>query len=118
VGPILLGPRFQQALGLSLFFLLGGAMSSIYLNIAGLYFFTARTEWLSIATACSAVIAAALAIVLTAHFGAVGAAAAYVGAQFAQLILAWLLSTRIQTMPWHRPMLAIRTLVRSWRVQA
>ena len=115
VGPMLLGPRFQEAVGLSIFFLLGGAMSSIYLNIAGLFFFTSRTEWLSIATACSAAIAVALAIVLTARFGAVGAAAAYLGAQMAQLVLSWLMSTRAQPMPWHRPLLALRTLGRSWR---
>lgn len=115
IGPMLLGPRFQGAVGLSLFFLLGGAMSSIYLNVAGLFFFTSRNEWLSLATACSAVIAVALAVVLTARFGAAGAAAAYLGAQLAQLLLAWLLSTRAQPMPWHRPLLAVRTLGRAWR---
>lgn len=113
VGPALLGPRFQAAVGLSLFFLLGGAMSSIYLNVAGLFFFTSRTEWLSIATVCSAAIAVALAIVLTKRFGAAGAAAAFLGAQTVQLALSWLLSTRVQPMPWHRPWLAVRSLGRS-----
>jgi len=113
VGPALLGPRFQDATGLALFFLLGGAMTSIYLNIAGLFFFTSRTEWLSIATVCSAAIAVGLAIVLTKRFGAAGAAAAYLGAQTTQLALSWLLSTRVQPMPWHRPWLAVRALGRS-----
>ena len=113
VGPALLGPRFQAAVGLSFFFLLGGAMSSIYLNIAGLFFFTSKNEWLSIATVCSATIAVVLAIVLTKRFGAAGAAAAYLGAQTAQLVLSWLLSTRVQPMPWHRPWLAVRALGRT-----
>jgi len=113
VGPALLGPRFQAAVGLSIFFLLGGAMSSIYLNIAGLFFFTSKNEWLSIATICSATIAVVLAIVLTKRFGAAGAAAAYLGAQTAQLALSWLLSTRVQPMPWHRPWLAVRALART-----
>jgi O-antigen/teichoic acid export membrane protein len=113
VGPTLLGPRFQGAVGLSLFFLLGGAMSSIYLNIAGLFFFTSRTEWLSIATVCSAALAVTLAIVLTTRIGAAGAAVAYFGAQTAQLALSWLLSARVQPMPWHRPWLALRALARA-----
>jgi len=113
LGPALLGPRFQAAVGLSIFFLLGGAMSSIYLNIAGLFFFTSKNEWLSIATICSATIAVVLAIVLTKRFGAAGAAAAYLGAQTAQLALSWLLSTRVQPMPWHRPWLAVRALART-----
>jgi O-antigen/teichoic acid export membrane protein len=113
VGPALLGPRFQAAVGLSIFFLLGGAMSSIYLNIAGLFFFTSKNEWLSIATICSATIAVVLAIVLTKRFGAAGAAAAYLGAQTVQLALSWLLSTRVQPMPWHRPWLSVRALART-----
>ncbi len=115
VGPALLGERYQAAIGLSLWFLLGGAMSSIYLNIAGLFFFTARNEWLSAATVSSAVLAVVMASILTARYGLSGAAAAYLCAQTAQLVLSWLLSQRIQPMPWHRPALALRTLSRSWR---
>ena len=113
IGPLILGPRYQGAIGLSLWFLLGGAMSAVYLNIAGLFFFTSRNEWLSLASVTAAIVAAVLAPMLVSHFGLVGAATAYLCAQTLLLVLSWVLSTKVQPMPWHRPLLALRVLRRS-----
>jgi O-antigen/teichoic acid export membrane protein len=108
--PLLLGPAYLEAATLSLWFLLGGAMSAIYLSVAGLFFFTSKTEWLSAATVGSAVVAVILAPMLVKRFGVVGGAISYLCVQASQLLLSWLLSTRVQPMPWHRPALAWRAL--------
>ncbi len=113
IGPLILGPSYQDAIGLSIWFLLGGAMSAIYLNIAGLFFFTSRNEWLSLASVATAIVAVGLAPMLASRFGLVGAAVAYLCSQSLLLALAWLLSTRVQPMPWHRPLLAWRVLRRT-----
>ena len=112
--PLLLDKRYLAAIDLVPFFLLGGAMSSIYLNIAGLYFFTSKTEWLSTATVLSSASALVLAPLMVAKFGLRGAAFAYFLIQALQLVLSWLLSTRVQPMPWARPGMALRVLARSW----
>ncbi|MEO5844594.1 MAG: oligosaccharide flippase family protein [Caldimonas sp.] len=112
--PLLLGARYVAALDLLPMFLLGGAMASIYLNIAGLFFFTSKTEWLSGATALSSITAVLVAPALVAAYGLRGAALSYLAIQTLQLLLSWLLSTRIRPMPWKHPRLAARLLVRGW----
>ena len=110
LGPFLLGPKFQEATHLSLWFLLGGALTASYVNIAGLFFFTLRSEWLSLATMSTAAITLVIAPLLTAELGLRGAAIAYLIAQAAQLAFSWLLSLRVQPMPWDRPALALLAL--------
>lgn len=114
-GPLLLDARFLPAIDLSIWFLLGGAVTAVYLNVAGLFFFTSKNEWLSIATVSSAGAAAVLAPFLTSTGGLRGAAASYLCIQGLFLASAWTLSLRVQPMPWHRPILAVRTLVHGFR---
>lgn len=110
-GSALLGVRYLPAIDLSLWFLLGGATTAIYLNIAGLFFFTSKTEWLSTATVTTAVTAAFAAPAMTLKWGIPGAAASFVLAQVFFLGLVWAFSTRVHPMPWNYPRLAIRSLM-------
>ncbi|MEP7294595.1 MAG: oligosaccharide flippase family protein [Burkholderiales bacterium] len=112
-GPLILDRRYLPAIELSLWFLLGGAANAVYLNIAGLFFFTSKNEWLSIATVSSAVAAALLAPAFTTAWGLTGAALSFLCTQLIFLTLAWALSLRVQPMPWNRPSLAMRALARS-----
>ena len=112
VGGVLLGQRYLAALDLTIWFLLGGALTGVYLQIAGLFFFTGRTEWISVATLSASVLAIVMAPVAVARFGLLGAAATYLTAQVALVAVAWLLSMRIRPMPWSRPVLALRVLAR------
>ena len=114
LGPLLLDKRYLAALDLVPMFLLGGAMSSIYLSIAGLFFFTSKTEWLSMATVLSSASALVVAPLMASKYGVRGAAIAYLVIQTLQLALAWLLSTKVQPMPWGRPALALRVAIRGW----
>jgi O-antigen/teichoic acid export membrane protein len=115
MGGAVVGARYLPAIDLSIYFLLGGAVTAIYLNVAGLFFFTGKTEWLSLATVATAVSAVLLAPFLASRFGLTGAALAYLSVQCIGLTLSWALSTRVQPMPWSRPSLAMRTLSARWR---
>jgi O-antigen/teichoic acid export membrane protein len=112
-GPWLLGERYQPALDLAPWFLLGGAIGGVYLNVAGLFFFTSRTEWLGAATLSACLVALLIAPWAVASLGTTGGAMAYCAAQATLLAAAWLLSRRVAPMPWHRPNLALRVLWRS-----
>lgn len=115
VGPLILDARYAAAIDLSLWFLCGGAVASSALNVAGLFFFTSRTEWLSLATVTSALLAVVLSRLIVGQFGIAGGGAAFVIAQGLQLALSWALSLRVFPMPWHRPLLAIKVLRRRMR---
>ena len=110
-GTFILGARYAGAIDLSLWFLLGGAVSAIYLSIAGLFFFTSRTEWLSVATLTSGCLGLGVAIMLTQHFGVRGGGAAFLATQTISLLATWYLSTKIFPMPWGTPRLAVRAFL-------
>jgi O-antigen/teichoic acid export membrane protein len=114
-GSLLLDSRYLPAIDLSIWFFLGGAVTAVYNNIAGLFFFTSKNEWLSLATVSAAGVAIVLAPILTTRAGLTGAALSYLAAQALFLALAWALSLRVQPMPWNRPGLAVRMLVRQLR---
>jgi hypothetical protein len=99
-----------QAVDLSLWFLLGGAAGAVYLNVAGLYFFSGKTEWISLATVTAAALAFLAAAPLVRTHGLLGGAQTYLLAQCSLLLLAWALSLRVMPLPWSRLALALRTL--------
>jgi len=111
-GDVLLGERYRDATHLAIWFLLGGAFGGAYLNVAGLFFFTSKTEWISVATLSACAVAGALAPFAVSRHGLLGGAAAYCASQAALLAAAWILSMRVKPMPWGRPLLAIRVLSR------
>jgi O-antigen/teichoic acid export membrane protein len=115
VGPFVLDARYDSSIALSLWFLCGSAVAASALNIAGLFFFTSKTEWLSAATVISALLASLLSGPLVARYGIAGGGAAFVLAQALQLWLSFALSLFVFPMPWHRPFLAIRLLRRGMR---
>jgi O-antigen/teichoic acid export membrane protein len=114
-GSWVLGSSYLQALDLSLWFLLGGAASAVYLNVAGLFFFSGKTEWISLATVSAAALALAAAAPLVAAHGVSGGAGVYVLAQCSLLVLAWALSLRVMPLPWSSPLLALRVLGRRFK---
>jgi O-antigen/teichoic acid export membrane protein len=111
-GSFVLGARYMEALHLSIWFLVGGAVLGVYLNIAGLFFFTGKTEWISAATVAASIVALLVSAPSVARFGVVGGAAAYLIAQVALLVAAWGWSCRVNPLPWGSPILAVRVLLR------
>jgi hypothetical protein len=112
-GPLILDRRYALAINLSIYFLLAGGVTAVATNICGLFFFTSKNEWLTVATGAAALAAWVLAPALAIALGLRGAALAYLCTQGLLLALCWLLSLRIQPMPWTRPGLAVRVLVRA-----
>jgi O-antigen/teichoic acid export membrane protein len=108
--PKLLGAEYRNAAVLTTWFLLGGAMNAVYLNVAGLFFFTGKTEWISLASVAAALLALLIAPLAVARFGVVGGGVTYVASQAILLLAAFVLADRIAPMPWKRPGLAIRVL--------
>jgi O-antigen/teichoic acid export membrane protein len=113
LGGALLGRQYVGALHLSIWFLIGGALSGIYMNVAALFFFTGRTEWISASTLTAAGVAALLAPWAVTHGGLAGGAATYVAAQGTLLVAAWALSLRVYPMPWRHLATAVRMFLRS-----
>jgi O-antigen/teichoic acid export membrane protein len=112
-GNFILGSKYLSSTDLTLFFLLGGALTGSYLNVAGLFFFTGRTEWITAATLTACAIAALLAPFMVNHYGLRGGALTYCTGQIVLLLAAWIFSSRVKPMPWHRPVLALRVLIGS-----
>lgn len=111
-GSFLLDARYLRAVDVSLWFLLGGAFSAMYLNVAGLFFFKGRTEWISVATLTAAATALILSIPAVQHFGVTGGALSFMASQFVLLCAALALSIRMSPMPWSRMGLAFKVLIK------
>ena len=116
VAPLLLGAQYRSAAGLAIWFLIGGALNAVYLNIAGLFFFTGKTEWISLASVAASLLALLVAPAAVSRLGVVGGGATYVVSQATLLLTAFVLSDRINPMPWGRPRLAFRVLFSQSRI--
>ncbi|QDW39796.1 oligosaccharide flippase family protein [Bradyrhizobium sp. KBS0727] len=82
---ILLGPRFQDAVPLLPWFMLGGAFTGVYVCTSVLFFYSGRTALLSSVTLPSAILGTMFTWILVARYGVVGAAMGY---SFTQALLA------------------------------
>lgn len=110
VAPLLLGSAYRSASVLAVWFLLGGAVNAVYLNIAGLFFFTGKTEWISLASVGASLLAMLVASPAVGRFGVVGGGVTYLLSQTVLLLASFALAGRIAPMPWARPRLAMRVL--------
>lgn len=110
-GRWLVGPEFGGAVGMSLWFLAGSAMSAVYLNVAGVFFFTGRTELMSATSIFAAVVALAFAGPAVRQFGMLGGGLTFLVAQGALLAGAWVLSIRALPLPWLHPTAAVRAVL-------
>jgi O-antigen/teichoic acid export membrane protein len=112
LGPLILGERFQSALSLVGWFALGGAFNGIYVALTGFFFFSSRTELISVCTVSSSLIGLALAFWLVSYFGLNGGGAAYAATHAICLALTFAFSTGIRRMPWGSPVAAVREAIR------
>lgn len=96
----LLGPRFQDAVPLLPWFMLGGAFTGVYVCTSVLYFFAARTMLLSSITLPSAVLGALCTWMLVARYGVVGAAMGYAVTQALLALLVGMVALKSFDLPW------------------
>ena len=112
IAELLLDTRYQNALELISWFVVGGVASGFYMCTAALFFFRGRTARLSIVTLISALIGATLTWWLVSQLGVSGAA---IGYSSTQAILALFVTiTAIYSfgdLPWFEP----RAALSAWR---
>jgi O-antigen/teichoic acid export membrane protein len=97
---LLLGPRFQDAVPLLPWFMLGGAFTGVYVCTSVLYFFAGRTVLLSSVTLPSAVLGTIVTWMLVARYGVVGAAMGYSVTQALLAIFVGAVALRSFDLPW------------------
>jgi O-antigen/teichoic acid export membrane protein len=100
VSGVLLGPRFQDAVPLLPWFMLGGAFTGIYVCTSVLYFFAGRTVLLSSVTLPSAVLGTIFTWMLVARYGVVGAAMGYSLTQALLALFVGAVALRSFDLPW------------------
>lgn len=98
--PLILGARFQDAVPLLPWFMLGGAFTGVYLCTSVMYFFAGRTGLLSSITLSSALIGAAFTWMLVARYGVTGAAVGYALTQILLALLVSAVAVRVFDLPW------------------
>lgn len=99
-GTILLGARFQEALPLLPWFMLGGAFTGVYVSVSVLYFYSGRTALLSSVTLPSAVLGTAVTWVLVEQYGVAGAAMGYAATQALLAVFVAVVASRSFDLPW------------------
>jgi O-antigen/teichoic acid export membrane protein len=96
----LLGPRFQDAVALLPWFMLGGAFTGVYVCTSVLYFFAGRTMLLSSVTLPSAALGAIVTWALVVRYGVVGAAMGYSATQALLALFVGTVAVKSFDLPW------------------
>lgn len=108
VFPLVVGAQFMAARELSLFFIFGNGFTGMYLVVAGFFFFTSKTRYISIVSISSGLMSVGAMWVCGRAFGLAGIAFAFLVSQIVMFLLAWIGANLVYPMPWLqlRPALA------------
>nr|CAD6596188.1 polysaccharide biosynthesis protein CpsL [Rhizobium sp. TCK] len=98
--PALVGPAFAESTSLIWLIALGQAFGGMYFFISNIIFYRSKTLALSAITISCGLVNAGLSFVLLPMVGLVGAALAYLVAQFLVFSSAFILSQRLRPLPW------------------
>jgi O-antigen/teichoic acid export membrane protein len=104
--PYFLGAKFAQAQYLVPVIVFGYGLTGMYYAIAGFFFFTSNTKFVSVVTLLSGALMVGAMFVLAGYFGAFGVALGFAIGQLVMLFLAIFVSNRIYPMPWLKLRLA------------
>lgn len=97
---LVVGDEFLAARSLSAYFIFGNGFTGMYLAIAGFFFFTSKTKFISIVSITSGAISIVAMWKLGESFGIEGVAFGYLLSQIVMFILAWTMSAMVYPMPW------------------
>ena len=98
--PFIVGDEFLQAKFLTPFFVFGNGFVGMYYAVAGFFFFTSKTKFVSIVTISSGIISILSMWILGETFGLKGISFGYLLSQVVMFMLAWVLSNFVHPMPW------------------
>lgn len=96
----LLGSAFWEAKTLIPYIFMGNALTGMYYAVAGFFFFTSKTKYISIVTLTSGCVMLILMLLLGSEFGITGIATGYLLGQVFMLTIAIYLSNIIYPLPW------------------
>lgn len=111
---VLLGAKYREAASVLPWFMLGGALSGLYLCTSVLFFFSARTGLLSLTTFSAAVCGALCTWLLATRFGIEGAAMGYAATQGLLALFTTVVAMKTFDLPWRHPGQALS----AWRHRA
>lgn len=98
--PLVVGREFLGARELAGYFIFGNGFTGMYLAIAGFFFFTSKTQYVSIVSISSGLVSIALMWSLGNQYGVEGVAAGFLASQLIMFLFAWWMANRICPMPW------------------
>lgn len=94
------GEKYAQAGSIIGYLCAGQIFGGMYLMVANYIFYSKKTEYLSLVTIMSGAISVALMLTLIQYNGLIGVAQAFAISQFIRFLSTWLLSAKVQPMPW------------------
>jgi len=98
--PFIVGEEFLPARLLTAYFIFGNGFVGMYYAVAGFFFFSSKTKFISIVTISSGMISIVAMWTLGQMFGLKGIALGYLSSQAIMFLLAWSMSTLVCPMPW------------------
>lgn len=98
--PLIVGQEFRSARALAMYFVFANGFVGMYYAVAGFFFFSSKTHFVSIVTIVSGGGAIAIMWLLGDAFGIAGVAGGYLVANAATFVLAWILSNKVCPLPW------------------
>jgi O-antigen/teichoic acid export membrane protein len=97
---VLVGKEFQKSSNLILWIALGNAFSGMYYMVTNYIFYTYKTYLLSVITFFCGLLNILITYILIKYLKLIGAAQAFMIANFMLFILTWYLSSKVYKMPW------------------
>lgn len=99
-GGLLLGRKFEGAVGLLPWFMLAGAFSGMYMSTSSIFFFHKRTWLLAKTTLATAIVGTAVTTALVNRYGMFGAAIGYVITQMLLALSVTAMAMHTFDLPW------------------
>lgn len=111
---LLLGEAFWEAKTLIPYIFMGNALTGMYYAVAGFFFFTSKTKYITIVTLTSGCVMLILMLLLGTEFGITGIATGYLLGQVLMLAIAIYLSNIIYPLPWLKFKDAYKSIQLKW----
>lgn len=100
VFPLVVGKNFLPGRPLVSLFIFGAGFVGMYYAVAGFFFFTSKTKFVSVVTISSGILSIFLMWILGESFGIDGIASGYLLSQIFMFLLAWIISNLVYPLPW------------------
>lgn len=98
---LVVGESFYTAAESFPIIILGQVFFGMYLMVTNYIFYVKKTKCLSIVTIVSGLINLGLLLIFIPYFGIIGAALAFMLANFIRFIVTWFVASRVCSMPWN-----------------